>query len=316
MTTIDDDYDSPWKQILEGYLPEFMAFSFPSIAAAIDWARGYTFLDKELQQVTRDADLGRRLVDKLVQVWRRDGQAAWVLVHIEIQGQEQTNFGKRMLVYHYRLFDRFDQPIVSLAVLSDERPAWRPNSYAHELWGCELRFRFPVVKLTDYASRTAELEANPNPFATVVLAHLATQATRQDAPGRAQVKLQLTRRLYAQGYTRQAILDLYRFIDWLLRLPDALDRQVWQAIKAYEEEQQMTYITTAERIGRAEGRAEGLQAGIAAVLDVRFGASSAVIQREIESVQDVAVLEQLLVLARTAATAEELRAIYAPDAPH
>jgi hypothetical protein len=42
------DYDSPWKEILERYLPEFMAFFYPAIYAEVDWSRGYEFLDQEL----------------------------------------------------------------------------------------------------------------------------------------------------------------------------------------------------------------------------------------------------------------------------
>ncbi len=113
-----DDFDTPWKAILEGYLPEFMAFFFPETHVAIDWPRGYTFLDKELQSVTRDAEIGRRLVDKLVQLWRHDGTNAWVLIHIEIQGQEAAAFPERMFSYHYRLYDQYRRPIVSHAVLS------------------------------------------------------------------------------------------------------------------------------------------------------------------------------------------------------
>jgi hypothetical protein len=81
-----DDYDSPWKEALERYFAAFMAFFFPQAHADIDWARGHEFLDKELQQVVRDAELGRRLADKLVKVWRRSGEEAWVLAHIEVQG--------------------------------------------------------------------------------------------------------------------------------------------------------------------------------------------------------------------------------------
>ena len=65
------DYDSPWKEMLEGYFEEFMAFFFPEIAADIEWELGYQFLDKELQQVVRDAELGRRVADKLVKVARK-----------------------------------------------------------------------------------------------------------------------------------------------------------------------------------------------------------------------------------------------------
>ncbi|MFN2266961.1 MAG: hypothetical protein ABR533_01695 [Desulfonatronovibrio sp.] len=57
-----DEYDSPWKIALERYFPEFMEFFFPDVHSDIDWSAGYEFLDKELQQVVRDAELGRRYV--------------------------------------------------------------------------------------------------------------------------------------------------------------------------------------------------------------------------------------------------------------
>ena len=43
------DYDSPWKEMLERYFPEFMAFFFPEAHQEIDWETEYLFLDKELQ---------------------------------------------------------------------------------------------------------------------------------------------------------------------------------------------------------------------------------------------------------------------------
>ena len=89
--TVPDTYDTPWKDILEGYLPEFMAFFFPDIDTAINWSRGYAFLDKELQSVTRDAEIGLRLADKLVQVWRKDGTDAWVLIHRCVPSGAETH---------------------------------------------------------------------------------------------------------------------------------------------------------------------------------------------------------------------------------
>lgn len=62
------DYDSPWKEIIETYFPDFMTFFFLQIHRAIDWSKGYEFLDKELQKVVRRAKTGRGYVDKLVKV--------------------------------------------------------------------------------------------------------------------------------------------------------------------------------------------------------------------------------------------------------
>lgn len=66
---IPTDADTPWKEVLESYFPEFLALFFPEIHAGIDWTKGWRFLDKELRQVVQDAELGRRYADKLVEVW-------------------------------------------------------------------------------------------------------------------------------------------------------------------------------------------------------------------------------------------------------
>jgi hypothetical protein len=36
MTTTADQFDSPWKDILEAYFPDFMQFFFPHIYDEID----------------------------------------------------------------------------------------------------------------------------------------------------------------------------------------------------------------------------------------------------------------------------------------
>jgi hypothetical protein len=314
------DFDSPWKEVLERYLADFLAFFFPAAHADIDWSRGYTFLDKELQQVMRDAELGRRLADKLVQVWLRDGAETWVLIHIEVQSQEEIDFAQRMFVYHYRLFDRYNRQVVSLAVLGDERGVWRPDAFGYELWGCELRFRFPMVKLLDYRTQWTMLDASRNPFATVVMAHLTAQETRQDVQRRARAKWVLTRRLYDLGYSREAIIDLFRFIDWLIQLPAEREDAFWAAVQQFEEEQRMSYITSVERIGirkgleqgRQEGRRDGLLDGIALALDLKFGAESQPVMAELRQVADLAVIQAVYDAIKTVRSLDDLRQLYTP----
>jgi hypothetical protein len=158
-----DSYDIPWKEMSERSLPDLMALLFPHIHAEIDWSRGYESLDKELAQVARDADHGRRLADKLFRVYRRDGEPEIVHLHVEIQGQPEAGFPERFFVYYYRIFDYRGGPVVSLAILADADPDWRPGEYQAELWDCRVRFEFPVAKLWDYNERWEELEASPNP---------------------------------------------------------------------------------------------------------------------------------------------------------
>jgi len=133
-----DDYDTPWKEAVTNYFPEFMAFYFPDAHAAIDWSRGYEFLDQELAQVVKDAELGKRLIDKLVKVASHEAGEQWVYIHIEIQGGHDTAFAERLFTYNYRLYDKYRRPIASLALLADGRENWKPNRYGYELFGCRM----------------------------------------------------------------------------------------------------------------------------------------------------------------------------------
>jgi predicted HTH domain antitoxin len=260
MSELRDQFDSPWKEILEIYFQDFVQFFFPQIHAEIDWSHGYDFLNQELAQVVRDAELGKRLADKLVKVWKLNGEETWVLIHIEIQSQEEGRFSERMFVYYYRLRDKYDLPIASLAILGDERDTWRPRPFESELWGCEVSFLFPIIKLLDYVPLWAELEASQNPFAIVVMAHLKTKETRNDAVVRKEWKFKLTRMLYERGYERQDILNLFRFIDWILELPEDLKQSFRDELEAYEREQQMPYVTSIERMGIEQGKEQERQA--------------------------------------------------------
>lgn len=257
------DYDSPWKETVEQYFPSFIGFFFPKAHADIDWNKGYNFLDKELEKIIRDAELGKRLADKLVQVWRHDGEEEYLLVHIEIQGDRDRDFAKRMYIYNYRIFDRYDRKVASLAVLADLDHNWRPDHYSYELWGTHISISFPVIKLLDYQNSWSELEASKNPFATVVMAHLKAKETarNKDTQSRYQWKLNLSRRLYNHGYSREEILNLYRFIDWVLILPEELERKFLDELSSFEEKRKMQYVTSAEKLGIQKGMQQGMQQG-------------------------------------------------------
>ncbi|NGZ06700.1 MAG: DUF4351 domain-containing protein [Magnetococcales bacterium] len=256
------EYDSPWKEILKGYFKEFLAFFLPEAHDGIDWARGPEFLDKELDRITREAESGNRRVDLLVRVWLLDGGDLWVLIHVEIQGNRHAHFAERMFTCQYRVFDLYKRPVVTLVILADEDGAWRPNAFGYRMWGSQVDFRFNAVKLLDYVPRMDLLEQSGNSFAVVVLAHLAGKQTRNQPEERFRQKMRLTRMLYERGFSRQQIIDLFRFIDWVLNLPARLDELFWNHLSNFEENKAMPYITSVERIGHKRGMEEGMLAGM------------------------------------------------------
>ncbi len=257
-----DDYDSPWKEAIERYFPDFMHFYFPAAHARIDWSQPYLFLDQELRSVLHQGEPGKRFVDKLARVSCHGGQSEWFYIHIEVQGERQDEFAERMFVYHYRLYDRYRQPIASLAVLADDRPGWRPERFRYESCGCQLELRFPVAKLLDWSGSEARLADSGNPFAVVTQAHLATRETKGDARARHAAKWRLVQGLYRRGFERQQVVDLFRVIDWMMRLPKELQVQLRQDLHTLEEESKMTYVTSIERLAIEEGMQKGMEKGM------------------------------------------------------
>jgi hypothetical protein len=184
--------------------------------------------------------------------------------------------------------------VVSLAILADDKPQWRPHCYRSALWGCQVFFEFVTIKLLDYRAKQSELAASRNPFAVVILAHLAALATKKNPQQRLESKLNLTRGLYEKGLDKTAILNLYAFIDWTVALPEPLELEYMKEIERFEEEKQMTYITSAERIGIQKGKQEGIIEGekvlLLRLLQRKFGILPQNYRQRIESASGDALL--------------------------
>ncbi len=114
-----------------------------------------------MHRIAKDAEIGDRLADKLFKVHAKDGQEAWLLIHVEIQGRPEAIFSERMYTYNYRAFDLYHKKVVSLAVLCDEDPDWKPDRFSYNVWGCEACLRFLVVKLLEYREREHESGGRP-----------------------------------------------------------------------------------------------------------------------------------------------------------
>ncbi len=291
---------------MELYFKELMQFFFPDIAMQIAWKRGYEFLDKEFQQVVRDAEIGRKHADKLVRVWSLENEPFHVMIHIKVQSDKDRDFARRMYVYNYRIFDKSYRPVTSLAILADEVNSWRPDAYTSEQWGCKINFEFPMVKLVDYADNIDDLLDQTNPFAIITAAHLKTKATKNNPQERYTWKWTITRALYEKGFSTKDILSLYRLVDWLMMLPDELTKKFTQDLIAYEKKKKMPYITSAERIGiekgRLEGRSEGLDLGqlfnaremLLEALDARFSSNTpSDIKKQIQALNNKLMLKRL-----------------------
>lgn len=283
----DADQDSAWKEMLNAYLPACIAFFFAPIYAEVDWARGYEPMDKELAQIRPSHAAGKVIADKLFKVWLKNGKTAWLLIHIEIQERVTKVFARRVFIYNYRLLDREKHKVevVSLAVLTGMGRS-QTGRYETQRWGCKTVFEFPCARVADYASRWEELEASDNIFAVVVMAQLKAHETRGDNGLRLVWKRKLIFDLYRRGFTREQIINLFRFIEWIMTLPPKMEQRLQQEIYDYEESKKMPFLARFEREAEQRGLERGEERGkrgfMLQQLEFKVGALTERIQKQLD----------------------------------
>ncbi|MFC1706679.1 transposase, partial [Planctomycetota bacterium] len=135
--------------------------------------------------------------------------------------------------------------------------------------------------------------------------------TRKDPENRLYWKMQVAKSLYRRGFTREKVLELFRLIDWLMALPEELERTYTREILCHEEETHMPYITSFERLGRKDGRGEdrldGCRESMVELLEARFGDVPTSVVEAVRSVAGLSALDQVLRHAVQAASLEEFQ---------
>src|ERR1700712_783796 len=92
--------DTLWKGILEDLFIHFLRFFFEDADSLFDLKKGFEYLDKEMEQISKaDDPQSSKFLDKLVKVYTKEGEEQWVLVHVEVQGYTDKNFEERIFVY-------------------------------------------------------------------------------------------------------------------------------------------------------------------------------------------------------------------------
>ncbi len=303
-----------------GFFPESIHRCFPSLAIQVDRSRAARFLDKELRAVLGKSPRPRRFVDLLAEVPLKAGEPDPVLIHLEVQGNEDPGFASRMLFYHAALLQRFQRPVMSLAILSNPNPSWRPSMLTSGVDGMGNRFEFPICKLSEFTD--AELESDPNPVNLVILAERVRRRHRRDPVARREGKVALFRRMAvlmkSRRYSEEQRRVLTRVLDWSIPLPEAEELVFLEHLRQIQGDTPMTYLTTFERHalrkgleqgleqGRHEGlerglergRQDGLRAGwveaVKALAAVRFPDWKPAWNRHLESLDDAEVLQDWL----------------------
>ena len=212
--------DTLWKGILENIFADFLSFFFQESENLFDVEKGFQFLDKELEQLfPAEEILSPKFVDKLVKVFTKSGNEEWILVHIEVQGYNDEDFGERMFTYFYRILDRYGKRLTSIAIFTDSHKNFKPSVYFYEYLGTKLSFQFNSYKVIEQNEEL--LMGSENPFAMVILTVLlAIKKGKFGDEHLFQRKYSLAKMLLSKSMTKKKIDHLLIFLQHYVTFAD------------------------------------------------------------------------------------------------
>ncbi len=258
--------DALWKEIIEDLFQDFVKFFLPDLYPHIDFTKGYTFLDEELANIIKKISKGKKIADRLVKVYFKDGTENWILIHVEIQGYYEEDFALRMFKYFYRIFDKYNKKIVALAIFTENKKDYKPNKYKYDFFRTKLEYEYITYKILEQDEK--QLISSDNPFALVILAGLYTIKSLGKKAGNQRFifKFNLTKLLLQKKYNKEKIIRILKFLDGLLFLPDELEikfsKDIEQFIGGGEKKMGITMeMTNIYQVGVHQGEEKGREKG-------------------------------------------------------
>lgn len=221
------DFDGKWKTLIEALFEEFILFFLPELHTDIDFSYPAKFLKQELTDIAgSEGKKGEMITDNLIEVRFNNGENRYVLIHIEVHGYENVDFGEKMFSYLCRIYDKHPHEITTLAILLADRLPKNYRGFQHQLGRTKISYEFPVYIVREQDKTL--LLAHDNPFALAVLACQQIYQTRKQYPKRMILKSQLfeliwKRHFVTQKFSRDIVIAIAGFVNNLMRLPKKLE---------------------------------------------------------------------------------------------
>jgi hypothetical protein len=152
-----------------------------------------------------------------------------------------------------------------------------------------------------------------NPAALMLLAFRRAHETENDMPARLEARWQLIRLMIDRRYNPEHQAHILRLLEWVMILPEVLEKQLDELIEEYKRERGTTFVSRFEkraiREGLMQGIEQGIQQGVAAMRDAvmrvlrrRFGEAADQVRPAIDAIDSLEVLESLVDVALDAPT--------------
>lgn len=263
--------DLLWKGIIEDLTEPFIEYFFPKYCHHIDWAKPVVFLDAELSRMFNKVVKGKKVADKLIKVFLKDGEPHIFLIHVEIQSQSDTNMGHRIYTMYHRIMDKYNAKVTSLVILVYKN-AKDTRRYKTDFMGTKIIFTYNVYNLVKEIENSSYDKKNI--FSYITRAAYIDIKYEDNESHKFLAKTKLWRELLNQKIiSKEKYLLLLNFIDESIRFKDeAYQMKNREFIKSNEKIKNMGLmeilklerdkeikkeVRKGEKRGKLEGKLEG-----------------------------------------------------------
>ena len=267
------NFDGIWKEFIRNFWPIILRDFIPDLYEAADIERGAEFLDKEMHEISQEADgeseaVSKWYVDNLLKIYLKDGREEWVLLHIEVQGKGGEIISLRMFRYSCMIFLKYGKHPAAMAILTAKRPKKEgdPSIYRADVFGTKTEYSYHTVKAYEYDDD--ELLASDSPVKLFIYAVKVAAKYRRSDRKKLEYMLKVMRVLKSKDWSDRDCRMFMRFLEFLMMnsrkeyrmqfIENEIEFLEGKKVRLMTFEEQITERATAKGLadGIAKGRAE------------------------------------------------------------
>ncbi|WP_156857335.1 transposase [Oceanobacillus sp. AG] len=249
-------HDQLYKDLIKTFFKEFLEAFFPDVYEGID----FHAIKPLSEEVYTDVLQGEtRRLDIVIETTLK-GTDVVVIIHVEPQSYEQKHFHERMYHYFSMLYNKYQKPIVPIAVLT-YKADWERNQYTMEFpFFHVLTFNYLTLHLKKKNWRDYILSENP------VAAALMSEMGYQEKE-KVQVKKEFLRMMVKMKLNPAKQRIVYGFFETYLKLTTEQEEQLMKEIEELPEAERIleipiSYEEKGKEIGKKEVAMEMLRKGL------------------------------------------------------
>ncbi|GHV48883.1 hypothetical protein FACS1894204_13370 [Synergistales bacterium] len=253
------DRDGFWKDLTERFAYSLLKRAIPELYEDADRETKPRLLDKEFRDILNTSDpeihTNPHFADYVLEIPLKNGEAEWILLHLEAQGSGGGNLPERMNHYRCLIYAHYRREPAALAIVTDKRPVNESDYYSHSHYGTAVSYSYNNLVLSELDDD--ELMSSDNPIDLALYAAKCASRSKEELQ-KYNYLYTLTDLLSERGWDMEDKRNLLNFLERIMNLKDKQLRIKYEEhIEQLDKEGKVMYVSVVEEKYVAKGMEKG-----------------------------------------------------------